>query len=107
MAATLVSTLWIVAIGTSVVCFAIKYLGHVIPATWLSSPRFQRINEMIPVVLLAALVMTQTFTTKTHLVIDHRLAGLATALVALRLRAPFPVVVISAAVVSAVVYHLH
>ena len=100
------NSLWTVVIGTSLVCFAIKYLGHVVPAAWLSSPRFQRINALVPVVLLASLVMTQTFTTKTHLVLDHRLAGLATAMVALRLRAAFPVVVISAAVASAVVYHL-
>jgi len=107
LATTLVSTTWIIVIGTSVVCFAIKYIGHATPAAWLSSARVERIEELVPVVLLAALVMAQTFTIKTHLVIDHRMAGLAAALIALRLRAAFPVVVISAAVTSAVVYHLH
>jgi hypothetical protein len=45
--------------------------------------------------------------TKTHVVIDHRLAGLGVALAALFAKAPFPVVVVAAAVTSAVVYHLH
>jgi branched-subunit amino acid transport protein len=96
-----------VVLGTSFVCFAIKYLGHVVPSRWLAAERFQRINGFVPVVLLAALVTAQTFTVKTHLVVDHRLAGLAAAIVALRFRAPFPVVVISAAVVSALVVRLH
>jgi hypothetical protein len=45
--------------------------------------------------------------TKTHLVFDHRLAGLAVALAALFAKAPFPVVVVAAAATSAFVYHLH
>jgi hypothetical protein len=39
--------------------------------------------------------------------IDHRLAGLAVAAGLLFARAPFPVVVVGAAVASAVVFHLH
>jgi hypothetical protein len=37
--------------------------------------------------------------------IDHRLAGLAAAVVALLLKAPFPVVVLSAALTSAAIYN--
>jgi hypothetical protein len=48
----------------------------------------------------------QTFTTDKSLVVDQRLAGLAVAVIALILRAPFAVVVISAAATSAALYHL-
>jgi hypothetical protein len=37
--------------------------------------------------------------------IDHRLAGLAVATIALFLKLPFPVVVISSAVTSAAIYN--
>jgi len=56
---------------------------------------------------LRALVVAEGFVIRTRIVLDHRLAGLAAALIALVLRAPFPVVVLVAAVTSAVVYHLH
>jgi hypothetical protein len=55
---------------------------------------------------LSALVAVQTFTNDKNLVIDQRLAGLAVAVIALMLRAPFAVVVISAAATSAALYHL-
>jgi branched-subunit amino acid transport protein len=93
-------TLWIVLGATSALCFAIKLLGHLVPERWLANDRLQRINSLIPIALLSALV-------KTHVVIDHRLAGLAVALAALLAKAPFPVVVVAAAVTSALVYHLH
>jgi hypothetical protein len=52
------------------------------------------------------LVAVQTFTNGKSLVIDQRLAGLAVAVIALILRAPFAVVVLSAAATSAGLYHL-
>ena len=98
---------WTVLIATSALCFSIKLGGHLVPERWLSGARFQRINALIPVTLLSALVVAEGFVIRTRIVLDHRLAGLAAALIALVLRAPFPVVVLVAAVTSAVVYHLH
>jgi branched-subunit amino acid transport protein len=98
---------WVVVIATGVICYAIKLLGHLVPERWLSGARLQRINALIPVALLSALVIAEGLVTKTRVVIDHRAAGLAAALVALIARAPFPVVVVVAAVVSAVTFHLH
>jgi branched-subunit amino acid transport protein len=100
------SALWIGLIATSVIAFLLKYLGHSVPERWLSHPRVLKINSMIPIALLSALVAVQTFTTDKSLVIDQRLAGLAVAVIALILRAPFAVVVISAAATSAALYHL-
>jgi len=101
------ATLWLVVLATSALCFIIKLAGHVVPEPWLANARLQRINALIPITLLSALVVVQGFVVKSHVVIDHRLAGLAAALAALLARAPFPVVVVLAAVTSAVVYHLH
>jgi branched-subunit amino acid transport protein len=100
------SAFWIGIIATSVIAFLLKYLGHSVPERWLSHPRVLKINSMIPIALLSALVGVQTFTNEKTLVIDQRLAGMAVAVIALILRAPFAVVVISAAATSAALYHL-
>ena len=97
------SAYWIATIGTSVIAFALKYLGHSVPERWLSHPKIQRINALIPIALLSALV--QTFSEKSQLMIDQRIVGLSVAMIALFLKAPFPLVVLSAAVSSAAVYH--
>lgn len=103
--AEIMSITWWAVIGTSAAAFALKYLGQSIPEKFLSHPRIQRTNVLIPVALLSALVAVQTFTDKTTLAIDHRALGLGFALLALVLKAPFPIVVISAAASSAILYH--
>lgn len=100
------SVFWLATIGTSVIAFILKFSGHSIPQHWLERPAIQRINALIPIALLSALVAVQSFTDKSKLVIDHRLAGVTMALIALLLKAPFPVVVLSAAITSAAVYRL-
>jgi hypothetical protein len=97
---------WIATLGTSLVAFALKYSGHSVPERWLSHPKIQRVNALIPIALLSALVSVQSFTEKTTLVVDQRIVGLVVAITALLLKAPFPVVVISAAVSSAIVYNI-
>jgi len=59
------SAQWIAVIGSSLFCYAIKYAGSAIPENWLSNPRIQRINALIPIVLLTALVAVNTLSTKT------------------------------------------
>ena len=95
---------WVATFGTSLVAFLLKYSGHSVPERWLSHPRIQRINALIPIALLSALVGVQTFSEKSALMVDQRLVGLSVAVVALLLKAPFPVVVLSAALSSAAVY---
>lgn len=96
---------WVATLGTSLVAFLLKYSGHSVPERWLSHPRIQRINALIPIALLSALVGVQTFSEKSKLMVDQRLVGLSVAVVALLLKAPFPVVVLSAALSSAAVYN--
>jgi len=100
------TTLWIATLGTSLIAFLLKYLGHSVPEHWLSHPKVQRINALIPIALLSALVAVQSFSEKSQLVIDQRVVGLAAAIIALYLKAPFPIVVLSAALSSAAVYNL-
>jgi hypothetical protein len=101
------TAMWIVLGATSVLCFSIKLIGHLVPEPWLANPRLQRLNALIPISLLSALVVAQGVVMKTHVVVDHRLVGLAVAAAALSAKAPFPVVVVAAAATSALVFHLH
>ena len=98
-------TLWLGVIGTSVIAYALKFSGHSVPEKFLSHPLIKRINLLIPIALLSALVAVQSVTIKSTIVIDHRLVGLAAAIIALIFKAPFPVVVLSAAISSAAVYN--
>lgn len=99
------TAMWWGVIGTSVAAFGLKYLGHSIPHKYLDHPKIQKTNLLIPITLLSALVAIQTFAEKGRLVLDHRAVGLAVAVISLKFRAPFPVVVILAATSSALVYH--
>ena len=98
---------WIAVIGTSLLAYLIKYSGTLIPAKLLESPIIKRINALLPIAMLSALVAVQTLAEKRELTIDHRAAGLAVAAIALRLKAGFPVVVGSAALVSALIVRLN
>ncbi len=105
MTVQIMTTLWIATLGTSLIAFLLKYSGHSVPERWLSHPKVQRINALIPIALLSALVAVQSFSEKSQLVIDQRVVGLSVAIVALLLKAPFPIVVLSAAISSAAVYN--
>ena len=92
---------WISVLVSSAIAYAFKLLGYLVPPKVLQHPRALRTTEMLPAALLASLVILQTFSTGTHLVLDARAAGLVVAIVALIFRAPFIVVVILAAITAA------
>ena len=100
------NALWLGVLGTSLVAFLLKFTGHSIPEKYVNNPRALRINTLIPIALLSALVGVQTLTEKGKWVIDQRLPGVAVALIALSLKAPYFVVVVTAAVTSAILYRL-
>jgi hypothetical protein len=96
-------TLWTTVLLASGLSFALKLLGYVVPHQLLDRPVVSRMTAMLPVALLAALVAVQTFTAAGGvLTLDARAAGVAVAVTALLLRAPFLVVVILAAATAAV-----
>jgi len=98
------STFWVGVIGSSFALFVLRYLGYLVPEKYLTNPRMLRINTLIPIALLSALVGVPAPTEKGKWVIDQRFAGVFVALIALRLKAPYFVVVISAAATSAAIY---
>jgi branched-subunit amino acid transport protein len=96
-------TLWTTVLLASALAFALKFLGYVVPHQVLDGVIVSRVSAMLPVALLSALVMVQTLTTSGGgLSLDARAAGLAVAVTALLLRAPFLAVVILAAATTAI-----
>jgi branched-subunit amino acid transport protein len=91
-------TLWTTVLLASGLAFLLKFLGYVVPHQLLEGPLVSRVTAMLPVALLSALVAVQTFTGDGgSLTLDARAAGVAVAVTALLLRAPFLLVVILAA----------
>jgi branched-subunit amino acid transport protein len=98
--------LWIATLVTSFICFVLKLLGYSLPESILNKPIVQRINSLIPIALLSALVAVQTFGIEKSVQIDHRLAGVVVAGIALRFKASFPVMMLLAAITSAAIYQI-
>jgi branched-subunit amino acid transport protein len=93
--------MWAGILVACAACYALKVAGLSLPARVLEDARVQRTIPLVPVALLAALIATNTFSTGHHLVLDVRAAALGVAVVAVLLRAPFLVVVVSAAATAA------
>lgn len=93
--------IWTAVIAGSLACYALKLAGYTLPDRILNAPAVQRVTALIPVAFLAALVGVQAVASGAAVSIDARLAGLAAAVIALLLRAPFLVVVLVAAAVAA------
>lgn len=97
---------WTVVIASSVIAFILKITGYIVPEKYLEKPTIKSITNYVPIVMLSALVIVQTFAQGQTIVLDARLLSLIVALILLLLRAPFIVVVISAAFVSALFRYL-
>lgn len=87
-------------IAASVLVYSWKLLGYLIPERLLT-PKVKSFTERVTIVLLAALVVTQTLTVGGEWVLDARIPAVGVAGLLLWLRAPFIVVVIAAAAVAA------
>ena len=94
---------WLAILATAAGCYLLKLTGLSVPTKVLDRPLVQRIADLMPVALLSALIGVQVLGEGSRLVLDARLVGLAVAVVALLLRAPFIVVVFSAALAAALV----
>ena len=92
---------WAAVIVTSLLAWVEKYLGHLVPESWVAEPRVARAAALLPVGLLAALIAVSTVVGNGEVSVDARLAGVAAALTALLLRAPFLVVLLVAAATAA------
>lgn len=94
---------WVAIVVAGVGCYLLKLAGLSVPPKVLESPLVERVADLLPVALLSALIGVQVLGSGQHLVVDARLLGLAAAVVALLMRAPFIVVVFAAAVSAALV----
>jgi branched-subunit amino acid transport protein len=95
--------MWTAVLVTAAGCYLLKLAGLSVPQTVLEHPVVERVADLLPVALLAALVAVQVFADGPALALDARVVGLAAAVVALLLRAPFIVVVAVAALAAALV----
>ncbi|MGZ5417774.1 MAG: AzlD domain-containing protein [Nocardioides sp.] len=94
---------WLAILVAAAGCYLLKLGGLSVPSAVLEHPVVERVADLLPVALLAALIAVQVFADGQALVVDARLVGLAVAVVALVLRAPFIVVVLAAALAAALV----
>jgi branched-subunit amino acid transport protein AzlD len=98
--------IWMAVLVGSVGCFLLKLAGLSVPKRLLENRRIQKVAALLPIALLTALIVIQTFTTGRHLVVDARAGGLAVACVAVLLRAPFLLVVALACATTALIRHV-
>lgn len=82
-------------------CFGLKYAGLSVPAPVLQHPLTVRAVALIPAGLLGALIAVQVLADGSSVQVDARVPALVVAAVLLALRVPFLPVVVSAAVVAA------
>jgi branched-subunit amino acid transport protein len=94
---------WVAVLAGSLACYLLKLAGLSVPRRVLADRRVRRVAALLPVAMLTALVVVQTFTTGHHIVLDARAAGLGVAVGAIAMRAPFLVVVTIACVTTALV----
>ncbi len=94
--------IWATILVLAAGCYAVKLAGLSVPPRLLEHPRVERVADLLPVALLAALIATQVFAVGRDLAVDARVLGLGAAAVALFLRAPFLVVVAVAAATAAI-----
>jgi hypothetical protein len=93
--------IWTVILVASLIVLVLKLAGYLVPASVMERPAPARTAALLTVALLSALVVTQTLERDHQVVLDARLPALGVAAILLALRAPFIVVVVSAAVVAA------
>jgi branched-subunit amino acid transport protein len=95
------STTWTVVLVVGAFTIAFKAAGPLLLAGRQLPARITSAFELLAPSLLAALVVTQSLGGKGGIVLDARLVGLGAAVVAIWLRAPLIVVVVVAALATA------
>lgn len=97
------SRAWLVIAGLAVGTYALKAAGPLLLGGRRLPPPVERAAQLLPAALLASLVVVSTVGDGRSLVLDARLAGVLAAGVALRVRAPFVLVVVVAVAATAAV----
>lgn len=97
------SATWTVVLAVGALTIALKSVGPLLIGGRELSPRLTNAFDLLAPAVLAALVVTQALGEDGELVFDERLVGVGVAAAAVRLRAPLIVVMIVAAVSTALV----
>lgn len=93
-------TPWIAVVIGSAMVFSWKFLGYLLPAKFLESKWLTRLSGYLTIALLSGLVGVQTLTSGNKIEFDARIPALLAAAILLKVKAPFIVVVISAAAIA-------
>jgi len=94
---------WPALIALAGGAYAFKVLGLVVFGGRELPTRLSRYIALLPAALLPALIAVQTLSTDDRWVIDARAVGVGAAILAAWRRAPFPVVIVVGAAVTAAV----
>jgi uncharacterized membrane protein len=96
------ATSWGIVLACGIGCFLLKLAGYAVPQRWFESARVRLAIELMPIAVLTALVAVQVFASGRHYDVDGaRLAGVGVGLVFIWRKAPFAVVLVSAAATAA------
>ena len=95
--------MWGWVLVASLACFATKLAGLLVPRHPLDDERTVLTMAGMTVGVLAGLIGISTFTTGSAVTVDARVASLVVAVIALRLQAPFLLVVVLGAAAAALV----
>ncbi len=95
------TALWVSIVAVALVNAAIKAAGPLLVGGRELPPRVGTVIALLAPALLAALVVTETFSEDRHLVVDERTIGVAVAGLVLALRGPVLIAVALAAVATA------
>jgi len=97
---------WTLVLVLAAGAYACKAVGFFVLAGRTLPPAVDRCLSLIPAAVVSALVVKDTFASGQDLSIDARVLGVGAAVIALWRRAPFVVVVVIAAAVTAVARRL-
>ena len=95
-------TLWMWVLLAAATAYALKLFGYLLPQSLLDRPAVHDLAGALTVGLLASLTILNTVGGRGYtIVLDSRLLALAAGAVALKLKAPYIVVVIAGALAAA------
>lgn len=92
---------WLAILIGSLSVFSWKFLGYLLPTRLLTSNLLSKLASFLTIALLAGLVGLQTFTGNQRLEFDARIPAILVAVVLLKFKAPFLVIVIVAGATAA------
>lgn len=94
-------TLWDWLLLAVAAAYLIKLAGYLLPQSWLDAPPVADLAAALTVGLLASLTMMNALGDGQAMVVDSRLLALAAGALALTLKAPYLVVVVTGALAAA------